>query len=235
MEEQYEYAVRGEPDTRGISAEVIAPARDLAAAMVDANRFRTANYRNVRIVRRAREGAWDNLTAMRRAWAMPSAKTFSIPPIDALIKSYTAGMEVIVDPFARDSKHATITNDLNPDTEADYHMEAAEFCAMLAEQGVTADAVLFDPPYSPRQMAEVYQKVGIRGMESTQNARLYKAVRDGLDAILRPGGVAISFGWNSAGFGKKRGYEPIEILLVAHGGAHNDTICVVERKSGGGQ
>lgn len=163
---------------------------------------------------------------------MPSPCTFSIPPIDEFLRRHLGGATVIVDPFARDSKLATHTNDLSPDSTADYHLEAAEFCAVLASQGVQADAVLFDPPYSPRQMSEVYQKVGIKGMESTQNARLYKAVRDGLDAILRPGGVALSFGWNSGGFGKVRRYEMTEVLLVAHGGAHNDTICVAERKHG---
>ena len=102
----------------------------------------------------------------------------------------------------------------------------------LGRDGVVADSVLFDPPYSPRQMSEVYKSVGLsRGMASTQNARLYREVRDGLGALLKPGGLALSFGWNSAGFGKKRGYETLEILLVAHGGAHNDTICVVERKA----
>jgi hypothetical protein len=30
--------------------------------------------------------------------------------------------------------------------------------------------------------------------------------------------------------GKGRGYQMEELLLVAHGGAHNDTIVVVERK-----
>ena len=40
----------------------------------------------------------------------------------------------------------------------------------------------------------------------------------------------LSFGWNSGGIGKSLGFEIIEILLVAHGGAHNDTICTVERK-----
>jgi len=39
----------------------------------------------------------------------------------------------------------------------------------------------------------------------------------------------ISFGWNSGGIGKTNGFEILEILLVAHG-AHNDTICTVERK-----
>lgn len=93
------------------------------------------------------------------------------------------------------------------------------------------DTVIFDPPYSPRQISECYQAVGKPvGMAETQNARLYKIVRDGLDAILKPGGTALSFGWNSGGFGKTRGYTMGEILLVAHGGAHNDTICVAERK-----
>lgn len=30
--------------------------------------------------------------------------------------------------------------------------------------------------------------------------------------------------------GKKHGFEQIEILLVCHGAAHNDTICVAERR-----
>jgi hypothetical protein len=38
------------------------------------------------------------------------------------------------------------------------------------------------------------------------------------------------FGWNSSGVGTKRGMELIEVLLVSHGGSHNDTICTVERK-----
>lgn len=47
---------------------------------------------------------------------------------------------------------------------------------------------------------------------------------------VAPGGHAITFGWNSNGFGKNRGFEAVEILIVAHGGHHNDTLCVVERK-----
>lgn len=47
---------------------------------------------------------------------------------------------------------------------------------------------------------------------------------------IKVGGYAISFGWNSNGFGKNRGFEVIEILLVSHGGHHNDTICTVEMK-----
>lgn len=40
----------------------------------------------------------------------------------------------------------------------------------------------------------------------------------------------ISFGWNSNGIGGDE-FEKVRILLVAHGGVHNDTICTVERKT----
>lgn len=109
-------------------------------------------------------------------------------------------------------------------------MDAIEFLAEL--NGTQVGAVLFDPPYSPRQIAECYQQVGRPcGTKDTQNARIYKEVKDGLDKILRPGGIAICCGWNSMGFGLNRGYELLEILLVPHGAAHNDTIVTVERKA----
>ena len=40
----------------------------------------------------------------------------------------------------------------------------------------------------------------------------------------------LSFGWNTVGMGKRHGYEQIEIMLCCHGGAHNDTICLAERR-----
>ncbi len=47
---------------------------------------------------------------------------------------------------------------------------------------------------------------------------------------MKKDGIVISFGWNTNGIGKTKGFEIIEILMVAHGGSHNDTICTVERK-----
>ena len=58
----------------------------------------------------------------------------------------------------------------------------------------------------------------------------HKRVRDALDPLITPGGVVLSFGWSSNGMGLGRAYQIEEILMVAHGGAHNDTICMVERK-----
>lgn len=164
-----------------------------------------------------------------RAWAMPNPETFSIPPIREFIERWWA--EPSADPFARNSTLATLRNDLSPDTLAQWHMEAGAWCEKMAAELDRVRLVLFDPPYSPRQIQEVYQSIGRPvTARDTQNGRLYKEVRDGLDKLLYPGGIALSFGWNSAGFGKTRGYDVLEILLVAHGGAHNDTICVAERK-----
>lgn len=164
-----------------------------------------------------------------RVFAMPSPDTFSIRPIADLLNRWLKAEHVSVDPFARNSTRATITNDLNPSTAAMFHMKAEDF--VLTLEPASADVALFDPPYSPRQISEVYQQVGLAcGTKDTQNARLYKSVKDGLHAALKPGGVAICCGWNTMGFGLGRGYTMEEILIVAHGGAHNDTLVTVERK-----
>jgi hypothetical protein len=170
--------------------------------------------------------------AFSRCFAMPSAETFGIRPIGEFVKRYLAESKVSVDPFARNRDWTTHTNDINRNTTASAHMDAEEFLIYLDDHGVIADLVLFDPPYSPRQVSEHYKAAGREvTAEDTQNGRLYKRVRDAIDRIVRPGGVVLSFGWQSMGMGIGRSYIPLEILLVPHGGGHNDTICLAERKS----
>jgi len=164
-----------------------------------------------------------------RHWAMPSADTFDILPIGNFVRRWMAGAEVSVDPFARNKRWATHTNDLNPATQAEHHLEAQAFLTMLVERGVRADLLIFDPPYSPRQISECYATAGMKaGMADTQNAKLVKECRDLLRQIARPGAVCLSFGWNSAGMGKEWNLE--ELILVTHGSCHNDTICMAERR-----
>jgi hypothetical protein len=166
---------------------------------------------------------------IQREWAMPSADTFTIPPIAEIVKRYLAG--VSVDPFARNNNWATYTNDLNPQTSAQYHMDAVDFINMLASRGVKADVILFDPPYSSRQVKEVYAGIGRKFCkEDNQNSIRWTKERGALLKLCKPGTIVLSFGWNSTGIGNKRGFEKVEILIVNHGSAHNDTICVVERK-----
>ena len=130
-----------------------------------------------------------------------------------------------------DERRGAAAERREPLEEAAVHggVDAEEFCQRLLQDGVVADAVLFDPPYSPRQISECYKSIGKAvSMRDTQNALLYSRVRKPLAMLLRPGGVALSFGWQSSGFGKDWTTE--EILLVQHGGAHNDTVCVAQRK-----
>lgn len=167
----------------------------------------------------------------KRVFAMPNAETFSIPPIAEFVQAFLVQSRISVDPFARNKTWATYTNDLDPTTSAQWHEDAETFCRILEAKGVRADLGIFDPPYSPRQIAECYKSIGLKvGTEETQNARLYKRCRDALDTLIVPGGIVLSFGWSSNGMGEGRGYDLLGILLVAHGGAHNDTICLVERK-----
>jgi 16S rRNA G966 N2-methylase RsmD len=81
---------------------------------------------------------------------MPNAETFSVEPIHNFVWKYLSQSKVSIDPFARNKRWATYTNDLNPATEAEYHMDAEEFLRMLAGRGEKADLVIIDPPYSPR-------------------------------------------------------------------------------------
>lgn len=163
---------------------------------------------------------------MRRVWAMPNPQTFDIPPIRSLVKGYLYKSKVSVDPFARNKRWATHTNDLNPETLAEYHLPADEY---LAQLNVNADLVIFDPPYSPEQIVRCYQNIGLSTSHFAAGIGWAK-VRDLLSAILEPNGIAISCGWNTVGMGVVRGFQILEILLVSHGREHNDTIVTVERK-----
>jgi hypothetical protein len=167
---------------------------------------------------------------IRRAWAMPSADTFSIPPIADLLDRWLDGREVIVDPFGN-SKRGTITNDLNPETSAQFHLDAKDFLAKLESDGVRADAFILDPPYSHDQVRISYQDVGRKfGLEDGWLAGRWTDAKDRARYIVRPGGISITCGWNSAGMGLKRGFELREVLIVCHGSGHNDTIVTVEEK-----
>ena len=166
-----------------------------------------------------------------RTWAMPNADTFSVKPIGEFVQRYLGASKVSIDPFARNKRWATYTNDLNPETSAQFHMDAEVFLHQMHDLGVAADLAIVDPPYSPRQISECYKSVGLEvGMKEMQSALLYKRVRDALVPILTPEATVLSFGWNSVGMGKERGFEIVELLLVCHGGAHNDTICIAERR-----
>lgn len=161
---------------------------------------------------------------IERKWAMPNHNTFSIKPIREFIGDVPIHS---IDPFARNSELATITNDLNPDFDTTHNMDALDFLKTIDDN--SADMVLFDPPYSLRQLKECYDSIGA-SLSQYQTQHFFSDVKDEIARITKLGGVVFSFGWSSQGMGKSRGFEIESILLVPHGGIHYDTICVKEVK-----
>ena len=151
-----------------------------------------------------------NRIRIERAWAMPSKNTFSIKPIRLLIEQEKT-LGLWIDPFPFPFKQ-----------------DALEYLAMFKDGGVAG--CLFDPPYSPRQLKECYDSLGQSLTDATSG--VWCRWKDAIARVIEPGGKVISFGWSSNGLGRTRGFTITRILLVAHGGNHNDTICTVEEKVG---
>lgn len=165
---------------------------------------------------------------IERKWAMPNKNTFSIKPIKELIlDELTDG--VWIDPFANSNKLASITNDLNTEYDTDYHMDALDFLKLFPDNSI--DGILYDPPYSPRQVSECYNNVGLSVTWDTTKSSFWSNHKREISRILKSNGKVITFGWNSGGIGASNGFSIKRILLVPHGGWHNDTICTVEVKT----
>lgn len=106
---------------------------------------------------------------------MPSHETFKIKPIRELLSRYI-NEGWWVDPMAGNNSLAGLKNDINPDTNVSNHKEARVFLRGL--QANSADGVLFDPPYSPRQVSECYRRLGLTvNMETTQ-ASYWKKIKN---------------------------------------------------------
>ena len=112
--------------------------------------------------------------------------------------------------------------------QADYSMDALEFLQTFNDESV--DCVLFDPPYSPRQVSECYTRLGRTVDMKTTQASFWSNIKNEIARVTSKHGKVITCAWNSCGVGKELGFRQVEILLVAHGGWHNDTLVVVEEK-----
>lgn len=136
-----------------------------------------------------------------RIWAMPNKRTFTIKPIKELIEEEIG--DDYLDPFP-----------------FEYKDDATDYLQKVEAQlyGV------FDPPYSPRQLKECYKGLGEYDTKSSTWSKWKDLMAE---KVLDK---CISFGWNTTGLGKGRGFEITRILLVCHGAGHNDTICTVEHR-----
>jgi hypothetical protein len=121
--------------------------------------------------------------------AATNGDTFDCKPLGEIVRKYLVASKISVDPFARNCRWATYTNDLNPATKAEYHLDSLEFLKLMQSKNVRPDLVIFDPPYSPRQIKELYDGIGMKmgGREALRSAS-WKAEKDVIDDILLVGG-----------------------------------------------
>ncbi len=160
-----------------------------------------------------------------RTWVMPSIWTFTMKPVQKLLKGYGVG-EGWIDPFAGENSPAELTNDIEA-RETWSHVDGLDFLKSFPLPGFAVKGVLFDPPYSVEQCLRRYtpKQNGTAG-----RAEYWARCKDEIARIIEPGGLTISFAWDSTGMGRKRGFQIVEILLLCHGACHNDTIITVEKK-----
>jgi tRNA1(Val) A37 N6-methylase TrmN6 len=163
-------------------------------------------------------------------FAMPEHKTFKIKPINNFLnKICNTNNKVIIDPFSnRIHGFATYYNDINPDYKVGFNLDAMDFIKKYPDESV--DGVLFDPPYSLRQLKECYHGIG-KALTSYDTTSYFHDIKDEIFRVLKPGGFVISFGWNSNGMSKKSRFTKKELMLIHHGGVHNDTIVLHEIKT----
>jgi hypothetical protein len=167
---------------------------------------------------------------IHRIWCMPNKFTFKMRPVMDLIKRYADDGKNWIDPFAGKSDLCEFRNDMNPEMEQPFCMEALDFLNQF--DGEKFKGVIWDPPYSRSLVSRHYKSIGIEGWGTHNNSGSFTEARNRIAEMIEPNGFCISFGYNSNGFGRKRGFELIELVLLAHGGFRNDTICIVEKKSG---
>jgi signal peptidase I len=150
----------------------------------------------------------------------PKRYTFEQPKLKLWVEKWCRGK--VLNLFAGTTKLnvVEVRVDIYKDAPADYHMDSFDFVTRW--KGEPFDTVILDPPYNIRKAREKYGERYIGKFTKLKNALPY---------ILSPNARVITFGYDTVGMSKSRGFEKVAICLVCHGGDHNDTLCLVEERN----
>ena len=132
----------------------------------------------------------DKKVIFSRVWSMPTPWTFLMTPVKELLLRYMKNPERWIDPYAGKNSPAGMTNDHNPEMKADYCMEAIEFAEMVHDE---YDGILFDPPYSFRQISEHYKIIGKKATQKDTSMAFYEKTKSAFCEKVRGGGVCDFF------------------------------------------
>lgn len=129
---------------------------------------------------------------------------------------------VVIDPFARNCPLGTLTNDLNPDTDAIDHEDALEW--LKAIDSDIADFVILDPPFSDVAQSRIY------GMKTNlyTDARYFKGIMMEIGRILKPGGRLLRLGYTTSNLNRTLVLE--RLYVVNFFSPRNDVLVSIFRK-----
>ena len=152
---------------------------------------------------------------IERNWCMPNHKTFEMPPVKKLIEEELRSE--YVDPFPY------------PFTQ-----DAIEYLKSFKTNSVTK--LVFDPPYSQYQLKLMYKNLGNffhnspNGDQAKRITKYWTNCKKEIVRITKSGAKVLSFGWHTNGIGKSYNFKIERIMILAHGGRHNDTLITLESK-----
>ena len=160
----------------------------------------------------------------------PNKDLNKVQPVNALYKRLIAELDgkkdaIILDPFARNADLTLFSNDLNPDTKASFHMDAADFLQFMFDKGIMADLIIFDPPFSPIQNKSTYK------MKVPDIRKTIVRCKQIMAKSIKIGGKIVTSGWTGNGIGEWRGFKPIEFMIINHAGNRYATNLLVEQKT----
>jgi len=111
-------------------------------------------------------------------------------------------------------------NDLNPDRDADTHLDVADIREHFESQSF--DTVVFDPPFDQKQAEDKYDGLHV--------SDVYGALEQ-FNQLVRPSGKVVCFGWNSWGMRSFPSFERVRTTLFQRGPIHRDVIATVDRRT----
>lgn len=146
----------------------------------------------------------------------PKRYTFEQPQLKLWVEKWSKGK--VLNLFAGTTKLNVdeFRVDIDKTCPANWYGDAYEFVTTTKSK---FDTIIFDPPYNLRKAREKY---------GGRYIGLATKIKNELPKILNPNSRVISFGYDTVGMSKSRGFNKIAICLVCHNGDHQDTLCVVE-------
>jgi hypothetical protein len=147
----------------------------------------------------------------------PKKFTFEMPLVKLWVEKWSKGKVLNLFDGKTKLNLDEYRVDIDKEMPADYYGDSYNF---IKNTSMKFDTIILDPPYNLRKAREKYNGYSYQGA--------FTRIKDLLPGLLNPDGRIITFGYDSVGMSKSRGFTKIALCLICHNGDHNDTIGLCE-------